>query len=119
MCSDVRTPLTPGKCHRQGLRSAISDSTDHIGDARMAREPDELVEMRRVLGAQLAAYRQAAELSQGQLAIATKVDRTTVAHIEKGPLPRRRTPRTPGSPTVPPDGHPGPGRGPDDQHRCR
>ncbi|MGH3907868.1 MAG: helix-turn-helix transcriptional regulator [Pseudonocardiaceae bacterium] len=50
----------------------------------MAREPEELVEMRRVLGAQLAAYRQAAELSQGQLAIATTVDRTTVAHIEKG-----------------------------------
>ena len=50
----------------------------------MAREPDELVEMRRVLGAQLAAYRQAAELSQGQLAIAAMVDRTTVAHIEKG-----------------------------------
>lgn len=50
----------------------------------MAREPDELVEMRRMLGAQLAAYRQAAELSQGQLAIATTVDRTTVAHIEKG-----------------------------------
>ncbi|MGH3796368.1 MAG: helix-turn-helix domain-containing protein [Pseudonocardiaceae bacterium] len=50
----------------------------------MAREPEELVEMRRVLGAQLAAYRQAAELSQGQLAIATRVDRTTVAHIEKG-----------------------------------
>ncbi|MGH3902892.1 MAG: helix-turn-helix transcriptional regulator [Pseudonocardiaceae bacterium] len=50
----------------------------------MTREPEELVEMRRVLGAQLAAYRQAAELSQGQLAIATTVDRTTVAHIEKG-----------------------------------
>ncbi|MGH3906928.1 MAG: helix-turn-helix transcriptional regulator, partial [Pseudonocardiaceae bacterium] len=50
----------------------------------MAREPEELVEMRRVLGAQLAAYRQAAELSQGQLAIAATVDRTTVAHIEKG-----------------------------------
>lgn len=50
----------------------------------MTREPDELVEMRRVLGAQLAAYRQAAELSQGQLAIAALVDRTTVAHIEKG-----------------------------------
>lgn len=50
----------------------------------MTREPDELIEMRQVLGAQLAAYRQAAELSQGQLAIAAMVDRTTVAHIEKG-----------------------------------
>jgi DNA-binding XRE family transcriptional regulator len=50
----------------------------------MAREPEELVEMRRVLGAQLAAYRRATALSQGQLARATLVDRTTVAHIEKG-----------------------------------
>ncbi|MGH3797505.1 MAG: helix-turn-helix transcriptional regulator [Pseudonocardiaceae bacterium] len=59
-------------------------TTIDMGDGIMAREPEELVEMRRVLGAQLAAYRQAAELSQGQLAIATTVDRTTVAHIEKG-----------------------------------
>lgn len=50
----------------------------------MAREPEELVEMRRVLGAQLAAFRQAAALSQGQLALSAAVDRTTVAHIEKG-----------------------------------
>jgi tetratricopeptide (TPR) repeat protein/DNA-binding XRE family transcriptional regulator len=50
----------------------------------VAREPEELVDMRRVLGAQLAAFRQAAELSQGQLARVAVVDRTTVAHIEKG-----------------------------------
>lgn len=50
----------------------------------MAREPDELVEMRRLLGEQLAALCQAAELSQGQLAMATYRDRTSVAHIEKG-----------------------------------
>jgi len=50
----------------------------------MAREPEDLIEMRRALGAQLAAFREAAQLSQGQLAIPTAVDRTTVTHIEKG-----------------------------------
>jgi DNA-binding XRE family transcriptional regulator len=50
----------------------------------MAREPDEIAELRRALGAQLAAFRQAAELTQGQLAIPAAVDRTTVAHIERG-----------------------------------
>ncbi|MGQ0717769.1 MAG: helix-turn-helix transcriptional regulator [Pseudonocardiales bacterium] len=50
----------------------------------MAREPEELVEMRRVLGAQLAAFRQAVGLTQGQLAKAAFCDRSTVAHIEKG-----------------------------------
>lgn len=58
-------------------------ATGTLGSA-MVREPEELVEMRRVLGAQLAAFRRAAALSQGQLAMATAVDRTTVAHIEKG-----------------------------------
>lgn len=50
----------------------------------MAREPEELVEMRRVLGAQLAVFRQAAGLAQGQLAKVTFRDRSTVAHIETG-----------------------------------
>lgn len=50
----------------------------------MAREPEELAEMRRALGAQLAAFRQAAGLTQGQLAKITFCDRSTVAHIEKG-----------------------------------
>lgn len=50
----------------------------------MAREPEELAEMRRALGAQLVAFRQAAGLTQGQLAKATFCDRSTVAHIEKG-----------------------------------
>ncbi|MGH3821609.1 MAG: helix-turn-helix transcriptional regulator [Pseudonocardiaceae bacterium] len=50
----------------------------------MVREPEELVEMRRVLGTELAAFRQAAALSQGQLARAVTVDRSTVAHIERG-----------------------------------
>ncbi|MGH3812033.1 MAG: helix-turn-helix domain-containing protein [Pseudonocardiaceae bacterium] len=49
----------------------------------MAREPEGLVEMRCLLGAQLAAFRQAAELSQGQLARAVTVDRSTVAHEGK------------------------------------
>ncbi len=40
--------------------------------------------MRRVLGGQLAAFRQAAGLSQGRLAKATFCDRTSLAHIEKG-----------------------------------
>ena len=50
----------------------------------VVREPEELVEMRRVLGGQLAAFRQAAGLSHGQLARDTFRDRTSVAHIEKG-----------------------------------
>ncbi|MGH3915828.1 MAG: helix-turn-helix domain-containing protein [Pseudonocardiaceae bacterium] len=50
----------------------------------MAEEPEELVEMRRELGGQLAAFRRAADLSQGQLARVTFRDRTSVAHIEKG-----------------------------------
>lgn len=50
----------------------------------MAREPEELAEMRRVLGAQLAVFRQAAGLAQGQLAKVTFRDRSTVAHIETG-----------------------------------
>lgn len=50
----------------------------------MTREPEELVEMRRVLGAQLAAFRRAAALTQGQLVVAAVVDRTTVAHIVSG-----------------------------------
>ncbi|MCA1675903.1 MAG: helix-turn-helix domain-containing protein, partial [Actinobacteria bacterium] len=49
----------------------------------MVQEPDELVEMRRVLGEQLAAFRQAAGLNQGELGRATFCDRTSVAHIEK------------------------------------
>lgn len=39
---------------------------------------------RRALGAQLAVFRQAAGLNQGQLAKAAFCDRSTVAHIEKG-----------------------------------
>lgn len=50
----------------------------------MAREPESIVERRRALGAQLTTFRQAAELTQGQLGKAAHCDRTTVNHIEKG-----------------------------------
>ncbi|MGH3800838.1 MAG: helix-turn-helix domain-containing protein [Pseudonocardiaceae bacterium] len=50
----------------------------------MAREPEPIVERRRALGAQLATFREAAELTQGRLAQAAHCDRTTVNHIEKG-----------------------------------
>lgn len=50
----------------------------------MAREPETLAELRRALGAQLATFRLAAELTQGQLAKVAICDRTTLVHIEKG-----------------------------------
>ncbi len=50
----------------------------------MAREPETIAELRRTLGVQLATFRQAAELTQGQLARVAICDRTTIVHIEKG-----------------------------------
>jgi DNA-binding XRE family transcriptional regulator len=50
----------------------------------MAREPETIAELRRALGAQLATFRLAAELTQGQLAKVAICDRTTLVHIEKG-----------------------------------
>jgi transcriptional regulator with XRE-family HTH domain len=50
----------------------------------MALEADHLADMRRALGQRVATFRQAADLTQGQLSRATFVDRTTVAHIERG-----------------------------------
>jgi transcriptional regulator with XRE-family HTH domain len=50
----------------------------------MAREPETIVVLRRALGAQLATFRQAAELTQSQLAKVAICDRTTIVHIEKG-----------------------------------
>lgn len=50
----------------------------------MAREPEVIAELRRALGDRLAVFRQAAGLTQAQLAQATICDRTTVAHVEKG-----------------------------------
>jgi transcriptional regulator with XRE-family HTH domain len=48
------------------------------------REPDEITARRQALGERLAAFRQAAGLTQGQLARRAFCDRTTIAHIEKG-----------------------------------
>ncbi|MPZ86299.1 MAG: helix-turn-helix domain-containing protein [Actinophytocola sp.] len=50
----------------------------------MAREPVEITELRRALGERLATFRKAADITQGQLATAAYVDRTTVSHVEKG-----------------------------------
>lgn len=58
--------------------------TGSVEDDDMAREPETIAELRRSLGAQLATFRQAAELTQGQLAKVTICDRTTIVHIEKG-----------------------------------
>jgi transcriptional regulator with XRE-family HTH domain len=51
---------------------------------RLTREPDAIVELRRELGARLAACRTAAGLVQDQLARRVHCDRTTIAHLEKG-----------------------------------
>ncbi|HEU5472415.1 MAG TPA: helix-turn-helix transcriptional regulator [Actinophytocola sp.] len=53
-------------------------------DDDMAREPEAIAELRRSLGAQLATFRQAAGLTQGQLGKLAICDRTTMVHIEKG-----------------------------------
>jgi transcriptional regulator with XRE-family HTH domain len=67
--------------------SVIAGFSKARGLIHMAREPQEIVERRRALSAQLATFRQAADLTQGQLGKATHCDRTTVNHIKKG---RRR-----------------------------
>jgi transcriptional regulator with XRE-family HTH domain len=50
----------------------------------MPRETAALAELRRELGERLATFRQAAGLTQGELAAATNRDRTAVTHLEKG-----------------------------------
>jgi transcriptional regulator with XRE-family HTH domain len=50
----------------------------------MAREPAEITELRRALGERLATFRKAAAITQGRLAAAAFLDRTSVSHIEKG-----------------------------------
>lgn len=50
----------------------------------MAREPEELTELWRALGAQLITYRVAAKLTQGQLARAGNYHPSAMSHIEKG-----------------------------------
>lgn len=56
--------------------------TDHVED--MAREPADIADLRRALGERLATFRKAADITQGELASAAYLDRTTVSHIEKG-----------------------------------
>jgi DNA-binding XRE family transcriptional regulator len=55
-----------------------------VEDDDMTREPNAIAELRRLLGTQLATFRLAAELTQGQLARIAICDRTTIVHIEKG-----------------------------------
>src|SRR5436309_2046970 len=50
----------------------------------MAREPERIAELRLVLGERLAAFRRAADLTQGGLAELAYCDRTRITHIEKG-----------------------------------
>jgi transcriptional regulator with XRE-family HTH domain len=49
----------------------------------VAREPEAITELRRVLGERLATFRQAAGLTQGQMAARLYCDRSTLAHIER------------------------------------
>jgi DNA-binding XRE family transcriptional regulator len=55
-----------------------------VEDDDMARESEAIAELRRSLGVQLATFRLAGELTQGQLAKVAICDRTTIVHIEKG-----------------------------------
>lgn len=50
----------------------------------MAGEPEPIARLRCALGARLATFRLAAELTQGQLAKVAICDRTRIVHIEKG-----------------------------------
>lgn len=50
----------------------------------MSRKPDAIVERCRQLGAALATFRQAAELSQAQVGMETNYDRTSITKIERG-----------------------------------
>ncbi|HET9140807.1 helix-turn-helix transcriptional regulator [Actinophytocola sp.] len=51
---------------------------------RTGREQPAVTALRRVLGTRLADFRKAADMTQGQLAAAVHLDRTTVSHIEHG-----------------------------------
>jgi transcriptional regulator with XRE-family HTH domain len=52
--------------------------------AQVAREAEVIAQRRRALGERLATFRQAAELTQAQLAKAVSYDRSTLAHVERG-----------------------------------
>ena len=62
----------------------MQTDTEGVEADDMAREPEVIAELRRALGSQLATFRLAAELTQGQLAKVVICDRTAIVHIEKG-----------------------------------
>ena len=70
-------------CHL-GLCLVNPTEPDTESVDEMAREPQAIAELRRALGVQLTTFRQAADLTQGQLARVACCDRTTLVHIEKG-----------------------------------
>ena len=71
-------------CH-QALGWAVPRSLQHwTGADDVAREPADIAARRQALGAQLAAFREAADVRQGALARLVFRDRTTLVHIEKG-----------------------------------
>jgi DNA-binding XRE family transcriptional regulator len=77
LCVRLPHPLPPAVMLK-------ATDTGSVEDEDMAREPETIAELRRALGAQLATFRLAAELTQGQLAKVAICDRTTLVHIEKG-----------------------------------
>jgi transcriptional regulator with XRE-family HTH domain len=77
----VLTVITPA--FTSGYAEPDGD-TGQVEDDDMAREPEPIAELRRSLGARLATFRLAAELTQGQLAKIAICDRTAIVHIEKG-----------------------------------
>ena len=55
-----------------------------MGETAVRQEPPELVALRRALGRQLAARREAAEIGQQQVARKTGYSRPSIAHAEAG-----------------------------------
>jgi transcriptional regulator with XRE-family HTH domain len=80
----VRTVVTPTVTSGYAEPDVDPVTLDRVEHDDMAREPEAIAELRRSLGARLATFRLAAELTQGQLAKIVICDRTTIAHIEKG-----------------------------------
>lgn len=76
------TPATTSGYAEQVAWVADTEQVEETDD--MAREPEVIAGLRRSLGAQLATFRLAAELTQGELAKVAICDRTTLVHIEKG-----------------------------------
>lgn len=80
----VRRVATPTATSGYAESGRWHIDTGSVEDDDMARESEAIAELRRALGAQLATFRLAAELTQGQLAKMAICDRTTLVHIEKG-----------------------------------